>query len=1045
MSNLEQVVTTGIGATIGFFVGGPAGALAGAQYGLLAGSVLFPGDLPGVQGPRLEDFERLHADPGAPIAQVYGTAAVPGFRLYLGPVTEIASTEEVGGKGAPSQDVTTFHYLQTIALGLCEGPIVGIQRVWENGELVYDTREIQEGESQEDFAARLQMSSAYQQTFTLYLGDEEQLPDPTLETEQGVGNVPAFRGLAYIVFPNRELKPEQGNRHPVFKIEVSTLAAGQAQQVVVAFTNPAANGTSVNTWTVPDGVTEVEVLVVGGGGGAYTGARAGGGGGGGVIYRESYPVTPTTVMPITVGARGTAGGVNGGNSVFGTLTAIGGGGSGADGGSGGGGNPGHLAGGLGTPGQGHNGGDAIQPGGAGTRLGGGGGGAGAPGQQGGTTPGLGGNGGIGLYFGDKFGGEAANYGDEGWFGGGGGGAGGGLGGKGGGMDDWEVGRFAAENDTSPPNSGGGGGAPGVGGGNYPRNMGADGIVIIGYVVGGGGGSEKISIADIVTAICERCGLSSSILDVSELEEREVRGYVIQRETTGHAAIEPLRMVGRFDIVESAGILKFPVRGRVASVTLTEGELSAYPIEEQPPTVTTDKLQDYELPRQIRLRYPSYSRDYENGEQLSPARIGTVGVNDVSVECPVILDDEDAAHIAEILAREAWAGRYSHGFTLGPEHHALEPSDIVMLPVDGRLQRVRLVTIDDSGLMVRRSRGVRDDDGSYVSIAIATKPPRPPALIELIGDTEIEILDLPALREADDDAGMYLAAWRTGTGQSWAGARIHRSVDDGATYQPVLAAAAQAIVGEVVSAPASGDGYTWDEEQALVVELVRGELESRTDAAVLSGANAAAVGMNGRWQIIQFANTELIDTNTYRLTRLLLGRRGTEHLIGTTQPGDRFVLVSGPGIYRLPLQVSEIGAARLYRPVTVGRPFDSAASQEHTGNGAALKCFSPVYVRGERDESGNLTITWIRRDRLSQTLRDSVPVPNSEASEEYEIDILDDSTTDEVVRTISSSTTEAEYSAAHQTADFGSPQDAVRIRIYQLSANVGRGVPAEAIV
>src|SRR5690606_18184799 len=118
MSNLEQVITTGIGATIGFFVGGPAGALAGAQYGLLAGSVLFPGDLPGVEGPRLQDFERLNADPGAPIAQVYGIAAVPGFRLYLGPVTEISSTEEVGGKGAPSQDVTTFHYLQTLAIGL---------------------------------------------------------------------------------------------------------------------------------------------------------------------------------------------------------------------------------------------------------------------------------------------------------------------------------------------------------------------------------------------------------------------------------------------------------------------------------------------------------------------------------------------------------------------------------------------------------------------------------------------------------------------------------------------------------------------------------------------------------------------------------------------------------------------------------------------------------------------------------------------------------------------------------------------------------------
>src|SRR5690606_15110820 len=155
MSNTEQLLTSAVGATIGFFVGGPAGAFTGFQYGLLAGSVLFPADLPSVQGPRLEDFERLHADPGSPIAQVFGTCAVPGFRMYLGPVEEIATTEEVGGKGAPSQDVTTFMYRQTLALGLCEGPIAGISRGRERGQLVYDARPPQEGASDEASGGRL--------------------------------------------------------------------------------------------------------------------------------------------------------------------------------------------------------------------------------------------------------------------------------------------------------------------------------------------------------------------------------------------------------------------------------------------------------------------------------------------------------------------------------------------------------------------------------------------------------------------------------------------------------------------------------------------------------------------------------------------------------------------------------------------------------------------------------------------------------------------------------------------------------------------------
>lgn len=92
----------------------------------------------------------------------------------------------------------------------------------------------------------------------------------------------------------------------------------------------------------------VEVLVVAGGG-AGGWDVGGGGGGGGVVYSNTFEVVANTGYTVTVGEGGaapTGGGgnaPNGANSVFGTLTAIGGGGggnwstgTGADGGSGGG-------------------------------------------------------------------------------------------------------------------------------------------------------------------------------------------------------------------------------------------------------------------------------------------------------------------------------------------------------------------------------------------------------------------------------------------------------------------------------------------------------------------------------------------------------------------------------------------------------------------------------------------------------------------------------------------------------------------------------------
>src|SRR6056300_1001233 len=137
--------------------------------------------------------------------------------------------------------------------------------------------------------------------------------------------------------------------------------------------------TSSGTFSVPSGVTAVNVLVVagGGGGGAHHGA---GGGAGGLIYRPGFPVTPSGTVTVTVGDGGTGGGPypgtagrgqTGQDTVFGTLTAKGGGGGQAaapadpangDGGSGGGGGAA-----TGTPmNQGGNATQPTQPGDSGT-------------------------------------------------------------------------------------------------------------------------------------------------------------------------------------------------------------------------------------------------------------------------------------------------------------------------------------------------------------------------------------------------------------------------------------------------------------------------------------------------------------------------------------------------------------------------------------------------------------------------------------------------------------------------------------------------------
>lgn len=78
------------------------------------------------------------------------------------------------------------------------------------------------------------------------------------------------------------------------------------------------------TWTIPPGVTNMEVLVVGGGGGG--GHQAGGGGAGGLYYTANYPVTPLSLIAVQVGSGG-ASGKDGSPSTFDSIIAYGGAGT----------------------------------------------------------------------------------------------------------------------------------------------------------------------------------------------------------------------------------------------------------------------------------------------------------------------------------------------------------------------------------------------------------------------------------------------------------------------------------------------------------------------------------------------------------------------------------------------------------------------------------------------------------------------------------------------------------------------------------------------
>jgi hypothetical protein len=212
---------------VGYAIGGPWGALIGG----FLGSALFP--LPGVKGPRLNELTVQQSTVGAPIPIVYGTYALAGNVIWSGGLIETKHSKEVGGfLGIGGQDVTSYTYSIDMAIGICEGPISGIRRIWADADLIYDASDdatLEERFNLEDFLdtfadilTGIRAMSA-QLDMEVYLGTEDQLPDPTIQAYENVNYVtnvvPAYRGLAYIVFHEFELE-KFGNRIPNFRFEV---------------------------------------------------------------------------------------------------------------------------------------------------------------------------------------------------------------------------------------------------------------------------------------------------------------------------------------------------------------------------------------------------------------------------------------------------------------------------------------------------------------------------------------------------------------------------------------------------------------------------------------------------------------------------------------------------------------------------------------------------------------------------------------------------------------------------------------------------------
>ncbi len=196
------------GQAFGGMIGGPIGAVIGRAAGAVVGNIVDQSLLGAlakpaqVEGPRLDDLQVQASREGAFIPRAYGRTRLAGQVIWATRFEEEISTttKKSGGKGGAGKrktKVTEYSYYANFAVGLCEGEIGRIGRIWADGKPLDQSRVTLRG----------------------YSGTKTQLPDSLISAREGMEKAPAYRGLAYIVFERLPLA-DYGNRIPQLTFEI---------------------------------------------------------------------------------------------------------------------------------------------------------------------------------------------------------------------------------------------------------------------------------------------------------------------------------------------------------------------------------------------------------------------------------------------------------------------------------------------------------------------------------------------------------------------------------------------------------------------------------------------------------------------------------------------------------------------------------------------------------------------------------------------------------------------------------------------------------
>lgn len=486
-----------------------------------------------------------------------------------------------------------------------------------------------------------------------------------------------------------------------------------------------------------------------------------------------------------------------------------------------------------------------------------------------------------------------------------------------------------------------------------------------------------TLGSIFEELFLECGLSYNDFDISAANSVIVSGYVIQKNISVRASIEPLLSAYEYTLVEINHKIILRPQNQGIIETIYEHDFGANTDNK----IEYNVKQEIDLMKSLTLKYANSISDYQTSTQ-QVRRIDTSAENEIVVELPLVLTDTEAKQLAEKTLYKNWVMRKSFAFSIPFIYNNLIPGDVIKIETEMFSEEVRLTDITITEDMVIDCKAVSNDSTTFISSAIGSNTSINYAdLRQNIGPTDFYVLDIPTLHNNYiNSEGVYIAT--TGYTNSWVGCSTYSKsvlVDDFSLDLNLIGTPVP--IGTISNILLDGPTTVWDLINYIDVTChIDLTTYSTTIESILLGNNYILIGN----EILQFqtaTDISILPTdNKYRLSILLRGRRGTENETNFHVEDEKFVFLNQN--YTLGFIPKIISNTSYYNAISL-KDSEISDTKELTYTGKNLKPFN-ISALHAKIVGTDIEIEWDRRSRyISGHLK---KLPLSQTTEAYIISI-----------------------------------------------------------